>query len=214
MPAVLHQFRILRELDIFPQSQLLELWLSREDQKYIKELLQGQWVNENARLVGIHLAASQRWATKSWSLEHIAQLCDMLAAKNIRTIITGAEKDISLMQKLSRMTKAKPVDCVGKTNILQLAALIKSCCVYIAPDSAPLHIAAAVRTPFIALFGPTDPVRHMPPAKVFRTLFQRIDCAPCYQGQCPIQTHACMKKITPEQVLEEVEQLMQTPSRS
>ncbi|MDP8264564.1 MAG: lipopolysaccharide heptosyltransferase II [Candidatus Aceula lacicola] len=213
MPAVAHQFRILREIGISPQNQFLELWPSKEDQREVKELLQGQWVNEDAQLVGIHLAASERWATKSWGLEYIAQLCDMLAAQNIRTVITGSEKDIPLMQRLSKITKAKPVDCVGKTSVLQLAALIKRCCVYIAPDSAPLHIAAAVRTPFIALFGPTDPARHMPPAKEFRMLFQRVECAPCYQGQCPIHTHVCMEKITPDQVLEEVEQLMQIRAR-
>ncbi len=213
LPAVLHQFRILNELNIVPANQFLELWSSKEDKKYINNLLQGQWVNENAKFVGIHLAASERWKTKAWSLENIAQLCDMLAAKNIRTVITGSNKDVVLMQELLKLTKAKPVNCVGKTSILQLATLIKKCQVYIVPDSAPLHIAAAVRTPFIALFGPTDPARHMPPAKEFRILFHHVECSPCYQGQCPIDTHICMKKITPQQVFEEIEQLMSTHTK-
>ncbi|HQP10113.1 MAG TPA: glycosyltransferase family 9 protein, partial [Candidatus Omnitrophota bacterium] len=97
---------------------------------------------------------------------------------------------------------------VGKTDILQLAALIKRCKVFVTPDSAPLHVAAAMQTPVVAFFGPTDSRRHVPPAKKLIVLEKKLACAPCYSSHCRILTHACMKEIRPEEVLREVESLM------
>ena len=98
---------------------------------------------------------------------------------------------------------------MGKTDILQLASLIKRCKVFLTPDSAPLHIAAAMQVPVIVLFGPTDSRRHIPPAKKIVILEKKLACAPCYSSRCRILTHACMKDIQPEDVLHEVEHLME-----
>jgi len=106
------------------------------------------------------------------------------------------------------MTKAKPANLVGKTDILQLAALMKRCKVYLTPDSAPLHVAAAVNTPIITFFGPTDATRHVPPAKTMVILDKKLACAPCYSPRCRILTHACMKDISPEEVLRNINELM------
>ena len=209
MPAVDHQFQILKQLGIKKEEKaFLEIWPSEKDEKYIKGFLESQWVSGNTRLVGINVTASKRWATKSWPVMSIAQLCDILAAKNIRVVLTGVEEDKYIVRSLLEKTKAKPIDCVGKTTILQLAALIKKCRVFVTPDSAPMHVAAATSTPFVALFGPTDPKRHMPPAKKSRVIYLNPECAPCYQTQCLIQRHICMKDITPQQVAQEIEELM------
>jgi len=91
---------------------------------------------------------------------------------------------------------------------LQLASLIKGCKVFLTPDSAPLHIAAAMQVPIVAFFGPTDSRRHIPPAKKIVILEKKLACAPCYRSRCRILTHACMKDIQPEEVVHEVEHLM------
>ena len=173
-----------------------------------KNLLESEWVSEKTILVGINLAASKRWESKAWPLEYIAQLCDMLAVKNIRVALTGTKEDKLLARRLLQMTKAKPANFTGKTNILQLALLIKRCQVYITPDSAPMHVAAATQTPFLALFGPTDPVRHLPPSQRSKVLCKEHTCMPCYSAHCPIGSHACMRDINPEEVLEAVETLL------
>ena len=104
---------------------------------------------------------------------------------------------------------AKPASFVGKTTILQLAALVKRCRVYLSADSAPLHVAAAMQVPVIAFFGPTDARRHMPPADKFMVLHKPMKCSPCYSGRCKIKTHACMNDILPEEVARKVIQLIQ-----
>ncbi len=204
-----HQFRVLKSIGIdFHPDMKLELWPSAKDEKYVQELLDGEWMGSYKDIVGLNLAASPRWPTKNWPKEHIQKLCDLLAARNIRVILTGQNKDMSTARFLVSKSKSKPVNFVGKTNILQLAALIKRCRVYITPDSAPLHVAAAVNTPVIALFGPTDPVRHMPQAEKKVVLRRDLKCSPCYSGTCKIKTHACMVEITPEVVAQKVLEFM------
>lgn len=209
MPPVAHQFRVLEKLGIALGTDVeLELWSAKPDTRYVQELLEGCWMAPETRLVGINIAASRRWLSKNWPKEYIVKLCDILASKNIRVILTGLEKDQELAKDILKLAKSKPVDFTGKTNILQLAALIKKCDVFLTPDSAPMHVAAAVKTPFVALFGPTDSFRHIPPSGSYRVIELKPECAPCYKGDCPIKTHICMKNITVEKVAQNIEDLM------
>ncbi len=204
------QFQILSSAGLSnDHEKILELWPSPADQRKVRELLDGQWLREEMQLVGINIAASEKWVTKNWPVEHIARVCDLLAAKNIRVLITGTGKDKLLVEELLKRTKSKPVILVGKTNVMELAVLIKKCRVFITPDSAPMHIAAAMKTPFIAFFGPTNSIRHLPPAESYVVLEQKPLCSPCYSPQCKILTHACMKEIKPEEVVKRVYQLME-----
>ena len=209
IPPVEHQFRVLKSMgiDYHPDVQL-ELWPSSKDEEYIQGLLNAEWMGTYKDVVGLNVAASPRWSTKNWPPEHIIKLCDLLAVRNIRVVLTGQNKDSYLARHIVSKAKSKPVNFVGKTNILQLAALMRRCKVYISPDSAPLHVAAAMNTPIIGLFGPTDPLRHMPPAAKKIIFNRELKCAPCYSGVCKIKTHLCMKEITPEQVAQKVLELM------
>ena len=209
VPAVPHKFQLLQMLGIeMPKEMSLELWPSKRDDQYIQQLLEAEWLGSAQNIIGINIAASENWSTKNWPIEYIARLCDLLAAQNIRVVVTGMQKDQPKVLQLLSMTKAKPANLVGKTDILQLAALMKRCKVYLTPDSAPLHVAAAVNTPIITFFGPTDATRHVPPAKTMVILDKKLACAPCYSPRCRILTHACMKDISPEEVLRNINELM------
>jgi lipopolysaccharide heptosyltransferase II len=204
-----HQFRLLKMLGIENyKDPTLGLWPSSGDHDHVQTLLDSEWLGHSKNIVGINLAASLKWGTKNWPVEYMARLCDLLAADNIRVILTGQAKDKLLVKQLMDLTKSKPANFVGKTNILQLAALIKKCRVYLTPDSAPMHLAAAMGVPFVAFFGPTDPVRHMPPAKNSVVLRRDLKCSPCYSATCKITTHACMREITPEEVFKKIKALM------
>jgi ADP-heptose:LPS heptosyltransferase len=197
----------------YPASTQLEMWPSPQDEEYIQNLMDAEWLGNVENIVGIHIAASQRWKTKNWPVEHIASLCDILSSKNIRVLLTGVDADSELTLQVVQQTKTKPAIFVGKTDILQLAALIQKCKVFITPDSAPMHIAAAMRVPFISFFGPTDPKRHLPPAERCVVLRRDLSCAPCYSTRCRILTHACMKEITPQEVAEQVEKFIRLRRR-
>jgi len=204
-----HQFQILKMLKIdCPDYPRLELWPSIKDQEYVQSLLDSEWLGNAQNIVGVNIAASRRWETKNWPLEYIARLCDVLSEKNIRVLITGLPDDKEAARQLLKLTKSKPAVFVGKTDIPQLASLIKRCKVFVTPDSAPMHVAAAVGTPFVAFFGPTDPNRHLPPAEKCVVLKRELPCSPCYSSRCLIKTHECMRDILPEEVAERIEKLI------
>jgi heptosyltransferase-2 len=209
-----HQFQILSMLGIPCSPDIrLGIWPTEDDKKYIEYLLEGEWLANNYHIVGINISASPKWQTKNWPLEYIAKVCDILAPENIRVVITGVEQDRPKARQLLGMTKTKPANMVGKTDILQLAALIKRCKVFVTPDSAPMHIAAAVGTPVIALFGPTNPARHLPTARHLKVFKRDMECSPCYSPKCKITTHACMKDISPEEVVAAIKEMMEVEVR-
>jgi lipopolysaccharide heptosyltransferase II len=209
MGPVEHQFRLLKMLGIsFNKNVQLGLWPSDMDFEHVQNLLDSEWLGHGKNIVGINLSASEKWVTKNWPIEHIARLCDLLATENIRVVLTGEQKDKTLVRQLTALTKSKPVNFVGKTNILQLAALIKKCRAYLTPDSAPMHLASAMGVPFVALFGPTDSVRHLPPSKKFAVIKKDLTCSPCYGTTCKITTQACMREITPDDVFRKIKELL------
>ncbi|MCX5669507.1 MAG: lipopolysaccharide heptosyltransferase II [Candidatus Omnitrophica bacterium] len=204
---VTHQFRILKMLGIDLLNNALELWPSSEDQKAVDELLNAQWLSQAQKVVGINISASKRWSTKLWPMEYLICLTEELGLKDIRVIITGTGQDQALASMLINSLKnTKVINACGKTNINELAVLIKKCQVFISADSSPLHIASAVGTPFIALFGPTDARRHLPPGKNYVVINKELRCSPCYKTKC--RSKSCMAQISPAEVFEAVMKLL------
>jgi len=210
LPPVEHQFQILKMLGIsYSPEMLLELWPAENDRLAAAKLLESEWIGEKTNVVGVNLSASERWPTKNWPPEYVAKLCDILAGWNIRVALTGTTRDQDAARFIQSKTKTKPANLTGKTDIMELAAVIKHCKVFVTPDSAPLHIAAAMRVPFVALFGPTSSKRHMPPAVAGVALEKGLACAPCYGTTCKIKTQACIRQIIPEEVAQQIKKLME-----
>ncbi|MBN1793516.1 MAG: lipopolysaccharide heptosyltransferase II [Candidatus Omnitrophica bacterium] len=207
MRPVPHQFHMLHFFGMSSTREDLEFWIKKEDERAIDQLLQEGWTAHDSLLIGINPGSSDRWTSKRWPLRNFVRLCDELAKMNIRVIFTGTETDKNVIKEIIASTKAKPVDASGRTSLFELGALIKRCAVFVTADSAPLHIAAAVQTPFVALFGPTDPERHLPPAKKYVVLHKKVRCAPCYKPECNSDLR-CLKKITVDEVLKAIKGLL------
>lgn len=203
-----HQFRILASLGIALEDKRLELWPSKEDEQFIDNFLASNWIGQRQLLIGVNMGSSERWATKRWPIQNIAKLCDELSSKfSARVIITGIRKDINSAIKLSQLTKSRPILACGKTNITQLAVLIKRCKVFVTGDSAPIHVATAVGTPYVALFGPTDPRRHVAIYEKGVIIKKNLRCSPCYKPRC-LLNYRCMKRISVDEVLTAIEKLL------
>lgn len=192
------QFRVLKKAGIntIDASKHLEIWPAKEDFLYVEAFLRNEWVREGQIFVGINIGGS--WKTKRWPLKCYAKLADMLAAKDIRIIITASEEEEDLAREFVGMTRSKIINAAGKTTIGQLAALIKRCRVFITGDSAPMHIASGMGTEFIALFGPTDPRRHFEPTEKGIVIKKQLSCSPCYKSDC--RRPKCMEKISVDEV--------------
>ncbi len=145
-------------------------------------------------LIGVNPSA--RWPTKLWGDGKFAELIRRLPAD--RVVLTGSAADRPRLDKLAPHVR----NLAGKTDLYELADLYRQCAVVITNDSGPMHIAAAVGTPVIALFGPTDPALTGPYGKQHVVLRAGIPCAPCFKDHCTNKVHMeCMEKITVEQVL-------------
>ncbi|MDO9573334.1 MAG: lipopolysaccharide heptosyltransferase II [Candidatus Omnitrophota bacterium] len=207
MDPVTHQFRVLKMLGIDLLDSSLELWPSAEDNLHIEDLLNAQWLPEAQKIVGINISASKRWSTKIWPREYLMRFCVELGLQDIRVVITGTADDLVYANMLiSSLKNTKIINACGKTTVNELAVLIKKCNVFISTDSSPLHIASAVGTPFIALFGPTDARRHLPPSKNYIVINKNLECSPCYKTKC--RSKRCMTEITPNEVLAALEKLI------
>ncbi|MDP2921596.1 MAG: glycosyltransferase [Candidatus Omnitrophota bacterium] len=194
------QFRLLKamKIDTAGASTYLEIWPSKDDFSYVDNLLKDAWVNKSQILVGINIGSSPRWEAKRWPLKNFAKLSDMLAAKDIRVVITGSEDISGTAKSFMKITATKPVNAVARTSVTQLAALIKRCRVFITGDSAPMHVASSMGTDFIALFGPTDPARHFEPTEKGIVIRKDLKCSPCYKSKC--RRNVCMESINVEEV--------------
>jgi lipopolysaccharide heptosyltransferase II len=202
-----HQFKLLGLLGIESLAPRLELYPTDRDQKFVDAFLKEQWLPDHQAIVGINIGASLRWKTKVWPLRSIARLCEELNRRRILVAVTGTAGDCGRVKELVTLApKIKLINACGRFTVNQLACLIKRCGVYISADSAPLHIAAAMQVPFVALFGPTDPGRHLPPSEKSIVLHTKLDCSPCYRSKCA--KARCMEAITVEEVLAAVEQFM------
>jgi len=205
MDPVRHQFQVLKLLGIDYRGEELELWPSAEDRARARRFLEeGDWKGQP--LVGLNVGASPRWRTKRWPVEHFAELCGRLEERGYAVVLTGSRADAGRAQKILKKTQATPLCAVARTSFLELAALMESMDVFVTADSAPMHAAAAMKTPFVALFGPTDPRRHVPEG-VACVVLQK-GCRPCYKDTCPRKRFVCMKTIGPSDVLAAVDELM------
>ena len=150
----------------------------------------------------VHIGAN--WEAKRWPLDHYLELIDRLKAEhNLRIVLTGTERDIQDSDYILSHS-GSVLSLVAKTSLRELIALIKLSRLSLTVDSAPLHIAAALNTPLIGIFGPTDPNITGPfrPSADAMILRESVDCSiPCYKESCSYQ-YKCMSQIKPRAVLE------------
>lgn len=198
-----HQLHVMKMLGIPKLEKRLELWPSAESLEWADTFLKKEWLKAGQKIVALSLAASRRWKTKNWGTGRLLELADLLAEKGIRVVLIGTKEDIPEAMEFAERSGAKPINAVGKTGIAELIALIKRCDALVTGDSAPMHMASAVDTPFVALFGPTASARHLPPAKASRVFGKKTRCSPCYKPTCNKKIK-CMTAIKARDVFEAV----------
>lgn len=208
LAPVAHQHYLLRQAGFATDGEALELWPAAADEAAAQRLLAPARAQGSRAIVGIHPGGSGRWKTKRWALERWAKLCTALAQHHIRVVVIGGKEEQPLGEALSQLATPPPLILIGQTRLMELAGVIRQCQAFVAQDSSSLHIAAAVGTPTVALFGPTDPRRHLPPTFRGQVIQRPVFCSPCYSPTCRTVTHACMTRIEVDDVLSAVVALL------
>ena len=189
-----------------PDDRIPQLHVDTQARQEIDEILLREGIQPDRPIIAYHVS-SNNGQSKRWPIPYWAKLIDWLICEDSMTVVlTGATNDLPLIEAILHRTHAQPVNMAGKTSLTQLAALLQRANLLITGDSGPMHIAAAVGTPLIAIHGPTDPVKSGPVSPHATVLRSDIWCSPCYTAKggpadCRFFTTQCMKNITPEQVL-------------
>lgn len=158
----------------------------------------------------IAVAMGSSWESKDWLFEGYCRLVkDILSSGKRRVVLVGDRSKVAPALRLSeKIGSSGLINLVGKTSILELAATLKAAAVGVGPDSGPGHLAAAVGTPYVSLFGPTSPKRVAPYGSEHLVVESGVSCAPCYKKECPGLEKLCMRLVTVEAVEEKLSEAL------
>jgi heptosyltransferase II len=160
----------------------------------------------------VALAPGSVWATKRWP--YYPELARLLASR-ARLVVIGSGADAPFAQAILA-AEPSAIDATGRLSLLASAELIGRCGVVVTNDSAPLHLASAMGTPTVAIFGPTVPGFGFGPLSPRASVVGRdtLPCRPCDRHgpqRCPLGHHRCMRDILPALVAERALTLLLTP---
>ena len=197
------------------ERELPALYPSGEDVSAVENFLRESKISGTVSMVSI--APGTVWNTKRWLGERYTGLTQRLVDEGCTVALIGGKEDESLCDEIVRSVRGKSgqvVNAAGKLSLLQSAELLRRCRLLVCNDSAPMHLAVAMRTPVVAIFGATIPGFGFAPYGkddvVVET--QGLTCRPCsiHGGdKCPIRTFVCMKEITVDKVYEKVKVVLE-----
>lgn len=207
---VRHQFRILSKVGVQTLDDELELWPSSASLEKAAQMIGTMQPKEQTKIIGFIMGSSPNWPSKRWPQESFAALAERIFEKyDARIVLIGSSDEAFLGEAFGKFGPEKVLNVMGKTALEELPAFFKQFHLVVTGDTAPLHIAAAMNVPTLALFGPTDPKRHVPPGKKVVTLSHHLACQPCYDGICKEkEPGACLKHISVDEVFEHCERLL------
>jgi heptosyltransferase-3 len=204
VPGMRHRIdrdlEVLKPINIQAGSNDLQLWLTPEEEDSADQLLDQLGVQRSQSIVMLQPGA--RYWFKAWPPERFAELADRLMSQyGCQVLIGGSDQDIDLAQQIQQMAKSRPIIMAGRTTIKQFAAIAKKSALFVGSDSGAMHIASAVSTPVVALFGPSSPREWGPRGGPVEVLYKDIDCRSCFHPTCTRGEQNCMRLITIDEVM-------------
>ena len=157
----------------------------------------------------IAVVMGSSWESKDWSFESYCNLVEhIIKIRNRPVVLLGGRDQWDVAEKLMANTDSPNIINLTGNPLVELTAVLKAAAAAVGPDSGPGHLAAAVGTPYVTLFGPTPAGRHVPYGCEQLIVRSDLDCAPCYQKQCPEGHVRCMENIGVDDVAEKISQAL------
>lgn len=176
--------------------------------KTVAELLKANGISENDKIISVSPGA--RSHTKQWIKEGFLDACKRCVKElGVKVVLVGDQQDLRVCSVIMREAGPGVTDLCGKTGLKELAAILKRSSLLITNDSAPMHIAWAVNTPVVAVFGPTDYAKYGPRGAHDIIIRKELACSPCQAALC-IKDNECLKDITPDEVFKAVRKIFTT----
>jgi lipopolysaccharide heptosyltransferase II len=179
----------------------------------IAAAVKSKWQTDGARWIAIQPGA--RWENKRWPVEYFAGLVRLLAKHlpDTRFAILGAAEDKPLGEMILRAEPQRSLNLCGETSLTEMIEWLRLCELMVTNDTGPMHAAAALNKPLVALFGPTEPRRTGPYGHLENVLRIDLPCSPCLKSHCTYKKpDECLKAISPATVFERVQKQLQSPA--
>lgn len=145
------------------------------------------------------LAPGANWSNKRWPTTYFAQVCNRLIEHQVIPVLIGAASDQVLADSITAHTPVPPINLIGCTSLMELAAIIEQAQAFVGGDTGPMHLAAALGRSVVGLYGPTDINRNGPYGQQHFAHAIQADCAGCWKRQCP-KNIDCLAQISVDQV--------------
>ena len=206
--ATAHYFDLLHAAGIPAEDQRLELFLSESERLDAAQRFDTAGINDGQLKVGFFPGAG--WKLREWMPERFAAIGDRLVQRfNADVLIFGGQKETELVQSVVNLMNAPAIPFAGNLQIRQLAACIEKCDLFLTNDTGPMHIAAAVGTPTVSLFGPGNHIRFQPLGELHQIIRHDVPCSPCKQFTDKCKDNICMKGIGVDEVWQSVSRALE-----
>ncbi len=206
--------RLLRPLEIDTRPAPLSFVTKSEDNARVDALLSQHGIApDHFPIIAVHVGSGPnfyRIPLKRWPLDHFAQLCDaLIEGSGAAIVFTGkGDEERALIHKVMGLMKHEAINVCDQLRIMELVTFLKRCHLSVANDTSVMHLAAAVRTPVAAFFGPTAPVHYGPGNPEDLVFYKDLFCSPCLTNynlkvsRCA--DPVCIRTITVEDVLQRI----------
>lgn len=227
--AIDHYFKAIEPLVAPPtseQARIPRFYISDEARSEARKLLLADGAKLSDVIVTMHVGGDGFGGRKQWEPERFARVANELVERfDAQIIIVGGKADLPMTTTTTALIRRNARSLVGKTSLHVTGALIEASALFIGNDSSPLHIAAAVGTPAVGIYGPSDWAEFQPVGKRgYRSvsLHSDLPCAPCFRfiGNAPLwqvnpcYSYACLKAIDSRQVMAAAVALLQSAERA
>jgi lipopolysaccharide heptosyltransferase I len=196
---------LLEAIGIPNETVVYDLKVAEHARAKVDELLGANGVLCQDKLVVIH--PMTRWPTKCWSANRFAAVADALTQKGCQVVFTGSLQDRNELDTIFQKLRHPMLRLDGQLDLKDLVALLQRAHVAVTTDTGPMHMAAALDTPVIAIFGPTAPNRTGPYGGKHRVIRAGVACSPCFSRTCQnsvAEEMACMRRIQAMEVIDAV----------
>ncbi len=153
----------------------------------------------------VGLLPLSRWPSKNWPLERFGELGRRLReAHPVSLYLLGGPADVAACAVLAQAVGGSVTNLAGRTNLIEMGGVLQALDLLVANDTGPVHMAVAVGTPTVSIYGPTLPLRTGPYGPGHTVVRATVGCQPCTNRQCPRPTTPCMDAVTVDEVFSAV----------
>jgi lipopolysaccharide heptosyltransferase II len=203
-----HYLKFAEYLGIVPEPVEWKLFLTEAEQVGVDRHLEGVSGGFAALFVG------SRWESKNWFPSQMASCAELIQQRHgLGVILLGSKQDVTRAREVEISCRRSIVNLAGRTSLREAVGIIAKANVAVGPDTGLMHVAAAVGTPVVSLWGATNPARTGPYGFEEFVIQGKADCSPCYLRRCPIG-RVCMQSIEISEIMAKIESALSRSPRS